>query len=186
VLTKVLAAAAEEFARFDARVETLLTTELDPGQTSELLSEWEELCGLPDDCSPETQTEAERRVVVQQRLIARGGQSQAYFIEQAELLGWTASIEEYAPADCGSDCEAALNPDEATEADCESDCESYLRVEGWRFVWTLALVEEVSITEVSCEDSCEDALASWGDGLLECTVRRMAPAHTLVRFTYGE
>lgn len=184
-LTKVLDAASEEFARFDLAVETLLRTEANPGLASALLPEWESLCGLPDDCSPETQTEAERRVVVQQRLAARGGQSRAYFIEQAAALGFTCTIEEYSPLDCEGSCEGSLNPDEPEEASCESSCEEYLRVEGWRFVWTLQAAEETTISEASCESSCEEALADWGDDLLECTVRRMAPAHTLVRFTYG-
>ncbi|MHC1700274.1 MAG: hypothetical protein AB9900_04730 [Humidesulfovibrio sp.] len=31
-----------------------------------------------------------------------------------------------------------------------------------------------------------EPLASWGDELLECTVRDRAPAHTIVQFAYGE
>ena len=51
---------AVEFGRVDDRTNELLT-ELDPLTSNELLSDWETLLGLPDECTPEGQTLQERR-----------------------------------------------------------------------------------------------------------------------------
>lgn len=43
----------------------------------------------------------------------------------------------------------------------------------------------VTITEMTCNDTCNDALRVWGNEQLECLLGRVAPAHTVVQFAYG-
>lgn len=48
-LAKLLLAKADEFARVDGRADQLIE-EADPRTTSEMLSDWERVVGLPDEC----------------------------------------------------------------------------------------------------------------------------------------
>ncbi len=100
VLTEFLYGEAEEFARIDQRADDLLL-ERDTRYATELLVDHETDLGLPDDCSPETQTIQERRNAAHSKLIALGQQNPAYFIELAAAYGWTITITEYRPCWCG-------------------------------------------------------------------------------------
>lgn len=42
-----------------------------------------------------------------------------------------------------------------------------------------------TITEMTCNDTCNDALRTWGNEQLECTFNRIKPAHTELLFAYG-
>ncbi len=95
-LTEFLHGEAEEFARVDQRSVDLLV-ERDTRTSSELLIDHEIDLGLPDECSPDTQTIQERRLSAHSRLITLGQQNPAYFIEIAAALGWTIAITEFTP-----------------------------------------------------------------------------------------
>ena len=97
ILTKLLAAFADGFARVDARAWALLD-ESDPRTTFELLDGWERVCSLPDACSAGLATTLqERRANVVAKLTATGGASKAYFIALAESMGYTIEIDEFRP-----------------------------------------------------------------------------------------
>lgn len=87
VLTALLQAFADEFARVDVRVEDLFN-EMDPRTTYELLEDFERVTGLPDPCVPAEQTVNERRAALVTRLTGQGGQSIAYFLGLAAALGY--------------------------------------------------------------------------------------------------
>lgn len=93
VLSQLMTAIGEEFARLDARAESLLA-EADPRSTAELLPEWETTAGLPDPCVDVPQTVEQRRAALLARLLATGGASRAYFIAVAAAHGYTVTIDE--------------------------------------------------------------------------------------------
>ena len=97
LLTKLLAALAEELARVDVRADQLLGEAL-PEAALELLSDWERVVGLPDACSAELATTvAERRQNVVSILTQQGGSSRAWFIAFAARLGYEVEIDEFRP-----------------------------------------------------------------------------------------
>lgn len=165
VLTRVLTPVAGELARVDARAADL-RREADPRTTLELLPEWEAECGLPDCCGGVADTLEARRARVVQQLLARGGQSRAYFLALAAALGFTVTITEF------------------NHYVCELDCEQPVYDEPWRFVWRVDAAA-VTVHELTAETVCEAPLAWWGNQVLECVIRRRKPAHTHVLFGYG-
>jgi len=168
---RVLAAslAAEGRVLDDAHARATVVAEaISPAGAGGLwLADWERVLGLPDTCAGGyAQTQAERIAAALAKMRQRGGLSRAYFIGIAKALGYAITIEEYAVFTCESACDQPI---------CD---------EPWRFVWTVH-APETTIRENTCESGCEDPLASWGNTLLECVIRRLKPAHTFVQFAYG-
>ena len=92
VLYRFLKGATFEFSR----VETLIrdvANQYDPQQTIDLLERWESAVGLPDDCISLATTIDERRENVLLKLRSLYAQSEQDFIDLAELLGYTITIE---------------------------------------------------------------------------------------------
>lgn len=165
-LRELAIALGTEFARADNRGEAL-RDEADPQLTLELLAEWERVVGLPDECTgPLSDTQA-RRAAVLARLANRGGQTPAFYVALAATLGFEVEIVEYRPADCLSTCTASLTQD------------------AWTHAWTV-VAPLGTVRTATCLSTCADSLRSWGDDLLECTLRRVAPAHTVLLFAYVE
>lgn len=168
VLAALLGGLAEEPARVDAAAHALLT-ELDPPQSLELLEAWERMCGLPDECSQPGETIAERREAVVLRLSAQGGQTPAYFAEVATLLaGAMCTVREYRPFRAG-----------------RSRAGDPLSSGDWPHTFTVQAPETPVRTFRAGQSAAGEPLRKWGNERLECTIRRLAPAQTIVTFTYG-
>ncbi|SOD42340.1 YmfQ family protein [Nitrosovibrio sp. Nv4] len=164
-LTQLMAALAEEFARFDARTQRLFD-EADPRTTVELLADWERVAGLPEAClAAIAQTTGERRSALLSKLIGVGGQSRQYFIGIAAALGYTVTLTEFRPFQVNSEVNDAL------------------RGEQWRFAWQVnsALITVRASTVAA---AVNDPLRSWGNAALECVISKYSPAHTKVLFAY--
>jgi uncharacterized protein YmfQ (DUF2313 family) len=166
-LTHLFAALAVELARVDGRAWRLIE-EADPRTTAELFADWERVAGLPDACTAAfggTQTLAQRRSALVGRLATQGGQSPAYFIGIAAALGYAITITEFNAFTVGSCVSESING------------------QAWNFAWqvnaALATVQPFLV-----DSSVGDPLAAWGNALLECVIRRFAPAHTTVLFSY--
>lgn len=164
-LTRLLRAPADGLARIHGRAEALLR-QADPRQATELLPDWERVLGLPDDCTPADATFEQRRRAAHAKLTGRGGQSRAFFIDQAARLGFPITIDEFTPFTCESACSAPLNG------------------EDWRFAWRVN-APETTVLNWTCESPCDEPLRVWGNELLECEIGRRKPAHTHVIFAYG-
>lgn len=93
-LTRLLEGLADELARVDARGENLLF-EADPRTTDELLTDWERVVGIPDECAGIGGTLEARQLAVFQKLSELGGQNAAYYVGIAVALGFTATVQEY-------------------------------------------------------------------------------------------
>lgn len=161
----LLGAMAAEFARIEARAEDL-RDEADPRTTLEMLTDWEAWAGLPDSCTGDLDTLQQRRNAVLQKLTSVGGQSRAYFVELAASLGYTVTIEEFRPFTCETACDQPI---------CDEE---------WWFAWRVR-APETTIIESTCESPCEEPLRVWGNKMIECAIKAVAPAHTTVLFGYG-
>lgn len=160
----LLLALADELARIDGRAADLLN-EADPRRAYELLAEYEAWAGLPSPCAPLEQSITERQTALHAHLSSPGGQSRAYFIALAARLGYVATIREHGPRRHGDPMGGEYGTDE------------------WRFVWDVATAVGQIIYRRSGGGHGE-RYASWGDEQFECAMRRMAPAHTVIRFIY--
>ncbi|MCB6182302.1 DUF2313 domain-containing protein [Leeia sp. TBRC 13508] len=132
-----------------------------------MIPDWESVYGLPDPCTPRGSLSISSR---RQRLIAKekelGGLSKTYFIALAASIGFQISITELGAYTC------------------EMSCESPVADEGWDFVWQIN-APSVSIQEATVEDGVETPLRYWGNTLLECVLRPLRPAHTILLFAYA-
>lgn len=168
-LAKLVAAIADGFARLHRGITRLLVTEADPRSTLELLPEWERMLGLPDECIGIPETLQERRLLVTTRYTATGGQSRAYFIELASSLGYSVTIEEGKVFRLGL---SRLGADR-------------LNHPGWAYAWTVHAPTVTVIPFRLGQSTLGERLKTFGNARLECSIRRAAPAHTIVHFAYG-
>jgi uncharacterized protein YmfQ (DUF2313 family) len=169
LLPRMLAAWAEELARIDARGEQLISEAL-PSDTLELLSDWERVAGLPDPCGAELATTVEeRRANLIVKLTMQGSASLAWFQALAATLGYIVEIDEFRPFIAGL-----------------SRCGDRLwRGHSVRHNWRV----RVSSTRAT---RFRAGVSQAGDRLLkitraedlECTLKRLKPAHTDLIFYY--
>jgi uncharacterized protein YmfQ (DUF2313 family) len=89
-IPSLLEALAVEPARVAERVIDMLA-EAFPGTTVELIDEWEEALGLPDDCVAPT-VYADRIAAIVARFVGTSGHSEADYIELAESLGYEGAL----------------------------------------------------------------------------------------------
>jgi uncharacterized protein YmfQ (DUF2313 family) len=117
---QVLAAFAPTAQRVDAAAQALLEDAF-PSTAVGLLPQWESSLGLT--LSDAAGTTAQRQANVVAELVAVGGQSGPDFIAFAAELGFTITIERYAPFRCG------LN-----------FCGDAIGGEDWCFAWSITVV----------------------------------------------
>jgi len=167
-LTSFLRAPADELARVEARAWDLLG-EADPRTTSELLPDWERVAGLPDACSQGAETEDERRAALVLRLTDKLGQSPAFFVALAECLGLEVMVIEFRPFIAGiSRVGDQLNgPHEV------------------RFQWRLLVKGNRAVRFKTGRNRAGDRLLDFIRATeLECFLRRLAPAHSILIIGY--
>lgn len=184
-IDRLLNGIAVELGRLDKRGEDLLR-ESDPRTTSELLVDWERALGLPDPCTGPLDSVEKRRTAIVARLIQGGGQSVEFFVQLAAALGYTITIVEHRPPWI----DMAVIGDELTEIDEPPVVDHAVIGDtladnvAWAFTWDV--VAEQVTQEYATVDAAEigDPLSTWGNDLLECTLGRLKPAHTHLRFLY--
>lgn len=167
VQTSALRALARSYQRSDEDACDLLDAAF-PSTATAMLPEWEATLGLPDLCAiGEIDSIIQRQRAVISKLFGIGGQSVAYFIRVAEVLGYSISITQYRQTCSGmSVCGDALNGEE------------------WPFTW-LITAPETTINYAQCGLTyCGDPLRTWGNKQLECRLTALNPSHTLLKFGY--
>ena len=183
---KVIAGLAEIWGdEVEGLANLLLTRESDPRAAITLLPEWERAWGLPDKCLTEPLTIDARHTALMQKMTLLGAQSRAFFIEQAAIIGYTISITEYSPFQCGiSRCgdTTAQNPEDPSRMRWQIGPPEI------RFYWTVH-VDALALRyfHVSAGQCGVDPLLFIGLATdLECLIRRYKPAHTEVLFDYSQ
>lgn len=167
VQSLVLSGFSQSLARLDSRA-TYLITDAFPTTTYELLPDWENSLGLPDPCAGTAPSIAARRAQVVAKFIGNGGQSSAWIISYATALGYTITITNYAPARVGA-----------------SHIGDPLNDSSWAHAWAVnAPLNSVTYATIGTS-GVGDPLANWGNTVLECEIKSIAPAQTKVLFIYS-
>ncbi|OTP79500.1 YmfQ family protein [Caballeronia sordidicola] len=167
VQTKVFSGLAPCYERQTARANYLLVDAF-PKTAVELLPEWEETLGLPDPCAGVAPTVTARQAQVVARFSGIGGQTPAYYISYAALLGYTITITQYAPARVG-----------------QSRVGQPLNGFAWAFAWKINAPLNTIVRSTVGVSRVGDPLASWGNAVLQCEVSEIIPAHTIPIFAYS-
>lgn len=162
-LHALLKAFAAELARVDARGLQLQNESFLDG-FHELLTDWERVLDLPDECLGATGTVAERKAMVRLRLTELGGQTPVYYVRLAARLGYpSARVQEFRAPRFGR---SRFGRDHFGTWDAQ-------------FMWVLHAGPRLA-------GGSRFGLTVWGErfggnpaNALVCVIRRAAPAHTL-------
>ena len=165
VMGRTLTPLAAETVRFEQRAEALVA-ESTPGAATVMLEDYERVLG-PDPCLAPAATFDARRLSVHARWTARGGASRAHFIELAANLGFAITIEEFKVARYGRFRHGQPRYGAA-----------------WAFAWRVTASATTIVPARYGTHRTGEPYRSWGSGTLECTLRRQAPAHTVLLFAY--
>ncbi len=149
-------------------VAAALIADIFPSTTSNLMPEWEETLGLPDPCSPANPSTEQRRAAILAKFIGAGGQSTSYYIAVAAALGYTITITQYKPFRLGW-----------------NNIGDPLMGPGWESVWDVNAPTITASRFTLGRSALGDPFWTIGNTELECRIRAIAPAHTLVRFKYS-
>jgi uncharacterized protein YmfQ (DUF2313 family) len=167
VFVQTISALTPTFQRLVARGSNLLIDAF-PATTDELLPEWQATLGLPDPCAGLAPTLQLEQAQVLARFEAGGGQSIAYFIGFAATLGYTITIDQFAPFRAGHG--RAGTPDYGV---------------AWAFAWQVNApaidIEYFTAGNSTAGQALETVISST---VLECELQRLAPAHTVVFFVF--
>lgn len=154
------------------RVDTLMTSiienEIDPRTASQLLDEWEQLVGIPDECQDKASAIEDRRRDVLRKLTNRGGASHQFFVDLAAGIGYTVTVNSCFPARAG-----VFRAGDRLFGDL------------WRFWFQVQAADFDLRVFRAGEGRAGDRLRTFRNDELECVIRRAAPAHTKVQFLYG-
>jgi len=167
VQTAVLTALANSYYQSGSDAYGLIAGAF-PGTATTMLAEWESALGLPDDCTVgESYSTSARQLAVATKLATAGGQSVQHFIDAASSLGYTITITEYRPARAGlSRCGANINGND------------------WRWTWRVNAADTTVTFAHPGTAYSNDPIDTWGNKLMECRLKDMAPSHTILLFTY--
>lgn len=186
VLADLLASLAVELARADDRVNDALF-EADPRQTVELLPDWERLLGLPDECSPENPTIEERRAQVLQRFTSVGGLSKTYYEFLTAQLGYPSTVTKPLPFRVGrSRVGDALTNDFDVPFTVGMRVGDALRNVGWLFYFNVEVPVTAARVFTVGHSTVGEPLRDFSNELIECTIKKLKPAHAGVTFTFIE
>lgn len=139
-----------------------------PATATYTLLEWQKTLGLPDPCAGTNPTIDQQQRQVAARLGDRGGSSVSYYINFAKTLGYEITITEFSSAK--ADFMRADDP---------------VYDAFWDYFWRVNAPAS-TVHYFSADASyADEALATWGDAVLECEIKSRTPAHTKVFFSYG-
>lgn len=167
VIAQVSLSLVKEYTRNAAAAANLLTDAM-PIAPVMMLPEWEASLGLPDPCAGASPTIQQRQQQVNARFTASGGQTPAYFISLAASLGYTVTITQFSPFRVGIN--TVGQPLYGT---------------AWAYAWQVNAPQFTIEYFAVDRDAVGEPLASWGNTVLQCELKRVAPAHTVLIFNYA-
>lgn len=164
-----------------------LEREIDPRTTIELIPEWEEFLGLPDPCAGPAPDLLTRRAAVVAKLLDGGGATAAYLIALAARLGYLVTIHEHKPfrmgvGRMGDPLDGPGNPFFMGVGRMGDRLGPYNL---WAGVFDV-VAPEFTERWFRMGSTMGTPLRTIGNEILECAIRRAAPAHLLPHFTYSE
>ena len=182
---------AVEFSRVYGRIRDLLIREMDITKTDELLTDYETMVGIPDECTDiNTMSQVERRAAVLERLSRVGSLSKEFYERIGDVIGFDITVEDANPFLTGYSRvgDALHNSDRIRDVFTVGDhtVGQQLRVYGWRYYFIVTVpISESSFFRVG-ENAVGDPLRTFGNQVVQCTIRKLKPAHTGVIFRFVE
>jgi len=186
VLDALIESLALELCRADDKFNDMLR-DIDPSTTVDLLDDWERILGLPDECTPDGLTDDQRRIQVVQKLTNVGGISKTFYEFLMTQLGFpTATVNDYLDFQVGrGKAGDPLSNYFLETLEVGETIGVQLRVEGWRYYFNAHLpATAAEVFEVG--DTVGNPLRDFSNELIECTLKKLKPAHTAVFFTFFE
>lgn len=185
IFAKVLESAAQELCRVDDRRQQMLL-EVDPRTTFESLDTWENVLSLPDECTPDGLDLNQRRNQLVQKLTNIGGLSAAFYEFLGLQLGFVIVVENRVNFLAGR----ARAGDPLTNYFnrrfvAGSLCGTQLVETGWRYCFNVEMPATASEHFVA-GSLAGTPLRVFSNELIECTMRKLKPAHSCVTFTFTE
>jgi uncharacterized protein YmfQ (DUF2313 family) len=144
-----------------------IPTETLPSTAVSLLPEWEASVGLPDPCSGPDPTISQRQAHVVARLTQSSGPSIPSLTAYALALGYPITIQEYAPARYG-------RPNYGKPRYGKD----------WAFAWQITTSAVTITPAIYGKHHYGEPYRTWGGQVLECEMKRIKPAHTILLFNY--
>ena len=170
-LDAVLYALGREAARVDARINQVIE-ESDPRTSIEELARWCDDSGIPSACleAIADPSQEQMRQELLAKITSNLGLTAAFFESLAGTLGYQAKVTTF------------------TEHDVNDDVEHPLYEKQWTTVMTLGITirSNGNAEYLDVTWGADEPLARWGNALLECVIRALAPAHVYVIFMYEE
>lgn len=176
---------ATELCRVDDRVGDLLK-QFDPRTADLTLEDWERVLGLPDECTPDDLTLDERKNQILQKYTTLGELNIPFYEFIGQQLGFEVIVTDYTDFRAGF----ARAGDRLTNFFNEqfvagSLAGEQLTLVGWRFYFEVNM--PASAAEVfEAGDVAGTPLREFSNPLIECTMRKLKPAHSAVFFTFRE
>lgn len=165
---KLLDTPAGEIDRINTLAKRIIE-EADPRTSMDFFAEWEAFAGLPDNCSIISDSFAERRAKLIQKLKFKGGQSIAFYEAVADTLGYNIEIRTFRPFIAGrSRCGDSLNNGAAS-----------------RFIWAVKVIGPRVDKFKAGVSRCGERLGTVRRAEdLECIFHRLNQSHADLIFNY--
>jgi uncharacterized protein YmfQ (DUF2313 family) len=166
---KILIAVADELTRIQNRT-THLLKELNPFQTQEMITDWERLLGLPNECTGPTSllTFQARKKLVNTFYTMSGGNTSEYLVELIKNFGFDIEISEYKPFKSGY----------SSSGDPISNG-------NWRYAFQVRTLDAPVFRFSSGQNTSGDPLVEATNELIKCIINDNKPAHTIAIFTFS-
>ena len=160
-----------ELARVDARTRALITED-DPRFAIETFQEWLDEWGLPDDCirAWSDANDSTLRKLLLWKIQTVGSQNWQFFVDLAGMFGYVITIDEF------------------NRHSVRSRTSDVLSEEMWPHTWRVNVLaaQGSAMTYHEVTGDAKEPLAWWGDSLIECLIKRYAPAHCTLIFAYHD
>ena len=180
---------AAEFCRVGDKGAVLLQ-EIDPAQATagELLSDWFTMVGLPDECTPDDLTDQDKRDQVIQKLATVGAINAAFYESVGLFFGFDITVTDHVPfrvgnQTVGDDLTNSLSLRKKLRVG-EGTVGDQLSVDGWLYFFNAELPLTANNPFRVGEHTVGQELVQFGNELLECTLKKLKPAHTGITFTF--
>ena len=170
-LDSLVRAFASQFSATDRSASRLLD-EILPSTTFQLLPDWERVAGLPDDCSVATSDVTIRRASLLAVLVTQATLHADQFVAVAARFGITITVDELDQTRAETYAAAQTPPLDVTNGK-------------WRFIWWINIPSSSDIRRFRTTSRVNERLTTFERNTeMECRLAKIAPAHTVVVFSY--
>ena len=183
VFNALLTSTVQEACRVDLRAAQMLL-EIDPITTFEALDQWENILGLPDECTPDGQDLDERRTQIVQKLTNIGGLSKTFYEFIGLQLGFVITVENRINFLAGrARAGDALYNYFNRHFVAGSKAGTHITEIGWRYYFNVE--RPASASEHFVAGSVAGTpIRLFSNTLIQCTMRKLKPANGGVTFTF--